>query len=74
MPLSTERRQEIHETTIRLGLDTANRLGMIAQVKGVSRNDLMNQAILQFIVEHENDSDYQAERKGWIQNLSEVGA
>jgi predicted transcriptional regulator len=65
--------RKIHETTIRLDVDMANRLGVVAQVLGKSRQELMNQAVTESVITYEGDPEYQKLRKQWISNLAKVG-
>ena len=74
MPLSKETRRRISEMTFGLDLKTANRVGVIAQVLNVSRNELICQAITESVRTYENDLEYQNKRKEWIENLAKVGA
>ncbi len=66
--------KEIHETTVRLDSEMAYRLGVVAQVLGISRNALMKQAISESVITYEGDPDYQKKRKGWIKRLQSVGS
>lgn len=59
--------------TFGLDLKTANRVGVIAQVLNVSRNELICQAITESVRTYENDLEYQNKRKEWIENLAKVG-
>ena len=63
----------IHETTIRLEQDMANRLGVVAQVLGKSRQELMNQAVTESVITYEGDPEYQELRKKWLSALAKVG-
>jgi predicted transcriptional regulator len=74
MPLSSERRQQIHETTVRIDRETASRLSLIAQVLDVSINSLMTQAIKDTINFYEGDPDFQEQRKSYLKNLAGIGA
>ena len=74
MPLSEETRRRISEMTLRLDGEIANRVGVIAQVLNVSRNELMCQAITESVGTFEGDPEYQKKRKEWIENLAQVGA
>ena len=60
--------------TVRLDVETANRVGVIAQVLHVSRNELICQAITESVRTYEDDPQYQKKRKEWIENLAKVGA
>ncbi len=64
---------KIHETTIRMTVDIANRLGVIAQVFGKSRQELMNQAVVESVITYEGDSEYQKLRKKWLNDLANLG-
>jgi len=65
--------EKIYETTVRLDSDIADRLGVIAQVLGISRNTMMKKAITESVITHEEDSKYQKKRKEWIDRLANVG-
>ena len=58
---------------MRLDSDIADRLGVIAQVLRISRNTMMKQAITESVITHEEDPDYQKQRKKWIDKLASVG-
>lgn len=73
-PLSAERKREIHETTVRMDRETASRLGMIAQVLGLSMNQLMVQAIKEIVNFYEGDPEFQAKRKEYLKVLAGIGA
>ena len=72
--MSKELRPETHVTTLRLKVETAKRLGVVAQVLHMSRNELIRQAIAEFVLIHEGDPEYQQKRREWIENLAKVGA
>ena len=74
MPLSPERRREIHETTVRMDRETASRLGFISHVLDQSMNQLMVQAIKELVVLYEGDPEFQAKRKDYLKTLSGIGA
>jgi len=65
--------RKMHETTIRLSVDMANRLGVVSQVLGKSRQELMNQAVTESVITYEGDPEYQSLRKKWLKDLSNVG-
>lgn len=65
--------EKVYETTVRLDSDIADRLGVIAQVLGISRNTMMKQAITEAVITYEGDPKYQKDRQGWIDKLSSVG-
>ncbi len=64
---------KVHETTIRLSMDMANRLGVVAQVLGKSRQALMNQAVTESVIIYEGDPEYQKLREKWLSDLAKVG-
>lgn len=74
MPMSKERRQQIHETTVRLDRETASRLALIAQVKDVSINSLMIQAIKETVNFYEGDPEFQEAKKSYLKHLAGIGA
>lgn len=74
MPMSKERRQQIHETTVRIDRETASRLSLIAQVLEVSINSLMTQAIKETVNFYEGDPEFQEKRKTYLKHLSGIGA
>ena len=51
----------------------ANRLGVVAQVLGKSRQELMNQAVTESVITYEGDSVYQKQRAKWLSDLAKVG-
>ena len=63
----------VYETTIRLSVDMADRLGVLSQVLGKSRQELMNQAVTESVITYEGDPEYQKLRKKWINDLAKVG-
>lgn len=65
--------EKIYETTVRLDSDIADRLGVIAQVLRISRNTMMKQAIVESVITYEEDTDYQKQRKKWIDKLASLG-
>jgi predicted transcriptional regulator len=65
--------EKTYETTVRLDSEIADRLGIIAQVLGISRNTMMKRAITESVIVHEGDPEYQKQRKKWIDKLSNVG-
>ncbi len=65
--------RQIYETTIRLDMEMANRMGIVSQVLGKSRNALMTQAITESILTYEGNPEYQKQRKEWIAKLAKVG-
>ena len=69
----TDNDRKVHETTIRLSQDMANRLSVVAQVLGKSRQELMNQAVTESVITDEGDPEYQKARKKWISDLAKVG-
>jgi predicted transcriptional regulator len=75
MPLSKESKPKIHETTVRINVEIAHRLAVIAQVLGMSRNGFMNQAITESVLIYEGDPDYQQKLKEWVETLvARIGA
>jgi predicted transcriptional regulator len=72
--MSPERKQQIHETTVRMDRETASRLSLVAQVLDVSINQLMNQAIKETVNFYEGDPEFQEKRKSYIKNLAGIGA
>lgn len=64
---------DIHETSVRMDKELANRLSLIAQVTGTSMNQLMVQAIKESVLVTEGDGEYQAKRKAWLKELQGVG-
>lgn len=74
MPITEERKQQIHETTVRLDRETASRLSMVAQVLDTSMNALMNQAIKETVNFYEGDPEFQQKRKEYLRRLSGIGA
>lgn len=65
--------EKIYETTVRLDSEIADRVGVIAQVLGISRNTMMKQAITESVITYEGDPGYRKRRKKWIDKLSNVG-
>lgn len=65
--------EKTYETTVRLDSEIADRLGVIAQVLGISRNTMMKQAITESVITYEGDPEYRKRRKKWIEKLSNVG-
>jgi predicted transcriptional regulator len=61
-------------TTVRINVEIANRLAVVAQVLGISRNKFMSQAVAELVLIHEGDPEYQQKRREWIENLAKVGA
>jgi predicted transcriptional regulator len=60
--------------TLRLDLEIASRVGVIAQVLHLSRNELICQAITESVRTYEDNPEYQKKREEWIENLANVGA
>jgi len=69
----TEERS-IHETSVRMDRELANRLNLIAQVTGTSMNQLMVQAIRESVTLTEGSPEYQEERKAWLKQMQGVGS
>ncbi len=67
--MSKESKPEIHETTVRIDVEIAHRLRVIAQVLGMSRNRFMSLAITESVLIYEDDPDYQQKLKEWVENL-----
>lgn len=65
----SEEKTAIKETTIRMDQDLADRLSIVAQVKDMSMNQLMVQAIKESIMLYEGDPEYQNQRQTWFEKL-----
>ena len=62
---------QYHTTTIRMDEELADRLKLIGQVRGQSKNSLMVAAIKQFVIEMEGDDTFKIEREAMLARWAE---
>lgn len=59
-----------YHTTVRMDEDLAERLGLISQVRGQSKNSLINAAVKQFVLDLESDPTYREELEQRLERWS----
>ena len=59
-----------YHTTVRMDGDLAERLGLISQVRGQSKNSLIVAAVKQFVLDLESDPTYLEERTKLLERWS----